>query len=69
MTEKRPSYRERQHLGKETECPMCGKRKGFLWSCPCGFFICDECMRKDLWGFTCNNVTWLCPDCGKVRSY
>jgi hypothetical protein len=48
---------------------MCHKRQPFLWTCPCGFVICDACMQRDAWGFTCNNVTWECPDCGEVRSY
>ena len=48
---------------------MCGEQVPFLWGCPCGFSICAACMERDLWGFTCNNITWVCPDCGEVRSY
>jgi len=48
---------------------MCGEKVPFLWACPCGFCICAACMERDLWGFTCNNITWVCPDCGEVRSY
>jgi len=48
---------------------MCHERRGFLWTCPCGFCICDRCMQREAWGMTCNNITWVCPDCGEVRSY
>jgi len=26
-------------------------------------------MDENLWGVTCNNVTWVCPDCGEPNSY
>lgn len=48
---------------------MCHRAAPLLWTCPCGFEICDACMQADLWGFTCNSLTWVCPDCGEVRSY
>lgn len=65
----RLSRKERQALHRDQACPMCNQPSAFLWTCPCGLSICDPCMRRDLWGFTCNNVTWVCPDCGQVRSY
>jgi hypothetical protein len=26
-------------------------------------------MDENLWGMTCNNITWVCPDCGEIRSF
>jgi hypothetical protein len=26
-------------------------------------------MQENLWGMTCNNITWTCPDCGAIRSF
>jgi len=26
-------------------------------------------MLDNLWGLTCNNITWWCPDCGERNSY
>lgn len=48
---------------------MCHTPAPLFHACPCGFVICDACMKRDLWGFTCNGITWVCPDCGEVRSY
>lgn len=31
--------------------------------------MCQSCMDDNLWGVTCNNVTWVCPDCGDTNSY
>ena len=31
--------------------------------------MCQSCMDDNLWGVTCNNVTWVCPDCGEPNSY
>jgi len=61
--------KERKDRARQGRCPMCHEVRSFFWTCPCGLVICDPCMRRDLWGFTCNNVTWVCPDCGEVRSY
>jgi hypothetical protein len=61
--------KERQARARNQTCPMCGQLAPFLWTCPCGLAICDACMKRDLWGFTCNNITWVCPDCGRVRTY
>ena len=29
----------------------------------------QECLEEDRWGYTCNNITWECPDCGGFRSF
>jgi len=60
----RKAKRQREYF-----CCCCKKSYQFCWSCSCGFEICQECMYENLWGVTCNNVTWTCPDCGKVLSY
>ncbi len=26
-------------------------------------------MNENLWGVTCNNITWHCPDCGKSNGF
>lgn len=31
--------------------------------------ICPECMQENIWGMTCNNITWVCPDCGAYRGF
>jgi len=50
-------------------CPYCGREAPFCWTCPCGFQMCQDCMDENAWGLTCNNLTWTCPDCGRIRSY
>ena len=48
------------------QCHTCRETKPFCWSCPCGFEICDDCLRENMWGMS-NNVIWICPDCGRIR--
>jgi hypothetical protein len=31
--------------------------------------MCQDCMLHNAWGITCNNITWVCPDCGEIRTY
>jgi len=26
-------------------------------------------MDANLWGMTCNNITWVCPDCGQSNGF
>ncbi len=26
-------------------------------------------MDQNRWGMTCNNITWVCPDCGDSNNY
>lgn len=53
----------------EYTCHVCGATPPFCWTCRCGFQICTECMEKNLWGMTCNAITWTCPDCGEFRGF
>jgi hypothetical protein len=50
-------------------CSACGRAMEFCWGCPCGFRLCQDCLETDRWGYTCNNITWECPDCGGFRSF
>jgi hypothetical protein len=52
-----------------SRCPFCGRWVPFVWSCPCGFIICQACMTENLWGMTCNQIQWTCPDCGLLRPF
>ncbi|MEK6777047.1 MAG: hypothetical protein AABY87_09225 [bacterium] len=62
--------RESQRRKKKVyTCVACGRTLGFCWSCACGFMMCTECMQENLWGMTCNNITWTCPDCGATRNF
>jgi len=54
---------------REYECVACGKKFRFAWTCDCGFVMCQDCMNENLWGMTCNNITWYCPDCGKENNF
>lgn len=55
---------------KEQKCHCCGKFFTFCWTChKCGFQICQECMKENAWGMTCNNIDWECPDCGAWNGY
>ena len=65
----RLSRAERKKRARRSVCPLCHEKQEFLWICPCGFAICARCMEQEAWGMTCNNITWVCPDCGEVRSF
>ena len=26
-------------------------------------------MNENAWGMTCNNITWVCPDCGESNGF
>ncbi len=60
--------RRSKHLPKQFKCHACGRVLPFCWTCPCGFQICDECLKENMWGMS-NGVIWICPDCGRIRSF
>ncbi len=66
---KTPRRSRRRQGPKMVVCPCCHKTVAFCWSCRCGFQMCQECMNDNLWGVTCNNITWHCPDCGKSNGF
>lgn len=65
----RSSSRRRRTSGKDRQCHCCRAQAPFCWSCPCGFAICQACMQENLWGLTCNNILWECPDCGRWNGF
>jgi hypothetical protein len=64
----RGSCRLRAPEGGE-RCTLCEREVPFCWRCPCGFRICQDCLEADRWGYTCNNITWECPECGGFRAF
>ncbi|SMC26770.1 hypothetical protein SAMN02746041_02760 [Desulfacinum hydrothermale DSM 13146] len=64
----RKGPRRRRHPERYV-CSTCGTEQPFCWTCPCGFMICSDCMEENLWGMTCNGITWTCPDCGAIRGF
>ncbi len=60
--------RRRRKPGEKFRCHACKKELPFCWNCPCGFQICDDCLKENAWGIT-NGPTWVCPDCGRVRMF
>ncbi|MGD8513499.1 MAG: hypothetical protein PVG85_06080 [Deltaproteobacteria bacterium] len=59
----------RRRRKKDYLCHLCGRKQPFCWVCRCGFQICSECMAENLWGMSCNAITWQCPDCGEWRGF
>jgi len=62
----RPPWRRRE---RTDVCDCCREQTGFCWTCRCGLSICQRCMQDNLWGMTCNNITWWCPDCGARNGF
>ncbi len=51
-------------------CVACRVEATFAWTCrKCDFVMCQDCMQENLWGMTCNNITWTCPDCGWENNF
>jgi hypothetical protein len=65
---KRESGRRRRR-SVEHACPLCREERRMFWRCRCGFEMCQTCMDENLWGLTCNTVTWTCPDCGGQNTF
>ena len=57
------SRKPRRRRPVETVCHCCGRTYRFCWQCRCGFAICQDCMLENVWGMSCNGITWQCPDC------
>lgn len=62
--ENRTAYRRRWRVKGPQRCHCCGGEAAFCWRCRCGFRICQTCMQENIWGMSCNAITWDCPDCG-----
>ncbi|MFO8047604.1 MAG: hypothetical protein R6U29_01115 [Desulfosudaceae bacterium] len=58
------TYKDRKRQDPNQACHCCGREVPFCWRCrQCGFSICQDCMYENIWGLSCNNITWTCPDC------
>jgi len=58
------TYRDRKKRTRNQTCHTCGKTVSFCWQCRhCGFSMCQECMYENIWGLSCNHITWTCPEC------
>ncbi|MCG6894893.1 MAG: hypothetical protein LJE65_14915 [Desulfobacteraceae bacterium] len=60
----RSAYRRRWRVTGPQQCHCCRQEAPFCWRCRCGFRICQRCMQENIWGMSCNAITWDCPDCG-----
>ncbi|MBA2879698.1 hypothetical protein HNR65_000005 [Desulfosalsimonas propionicica] len=58
-----------RNRARNRACQCCGKTVMFCWTCRCGFAICQKCMLENLWGMSCNSITWYCPDCGGLNGF
>jgi hypothetical protein len=66
----RTSYRKKwRGRRRDYVCHCCAKAQPFCWTCRCGFSICQECMAENVWGMSCNAITWQCPDCGEQNGF
>jgi hypothetical protein len=63
------SRRKRRRRTKDRTCHCCREVTPFSWTCRCGFAICQVCMDENVWGMSCNGITWDCPDCGAQNGF
>ncbi|KJS33124.1 MAG: hypothetical protein VR64_03565 [Desulfatitalea sp. BRH_c12] len=63
-----PRKRRWRRTGQQ-QCHCCGQFLTFCWRCRCGFEICQSCMQANVWGMSCNHITWQCPDCGDMNGF
>ncbi|WP_457551325.1 hypothetical protein [Desulfobacula sp.] len=61
--------KEKRREKQSKYCHCCGQSFMFCWNCRCGFAICQNCMNENIWGMSCNGITWECPDCGEQNGY
>ncbi len=69
MIDDKRKGRRRRRGKREYTCVACQQTFRFCWNCECGFAMCPACMQENLWGMTCNQITWTCPDCGAIRNF
>ncbi len=71
MLAKRPRVRRRPRTKPPAVylCCCCNQTVPFCWTCRCGLSICQACMAENIWGVTCNRITWQCPDCGRWHGF
>ena len=62
--------RRRRAKGGGGICPFCKNEVQHKWPCQdCGFTICQTCMTDNFEIFSCNGITWECPECGRSNSF
>jgi len=66
---RKSGYGRKRARTRDKICHCCGKKAPFCWTCRCGFRICQACMDENVWGMSCNGITWQCPDCGKQNGF
>ena len=67
---RRKGPRKRQTKLETAEpCPYCSRPATYFHRCRhCDFYICQLCAKDNDKIFSCNNMTWPCPACGKSNS-
>ncbi|MGD9369217.1 MAG: hypothetical protein PVH87_26150 [Desulfobacteraceae bacterium] len=65
----RPIRKIRRRRKALQQCHCCRQEFPFCWQCRCGFSICQACMHENIWGMSCNGITWQCPDCGGQNGF
>ncbi len=69
LLKRKAGARRKRRQKQKYECHCCRKEYGFCWRCRCGLHMCQDCMHDNLWGLTCNNITWNCPDCERSNGF
>ncbi|WP_083456290.1 hypothetical protein [Desulfosarcina cetonica] len=65
-----PTSRRRRRQKVPKICHCCTREVPFCWTCRrCGFMMCQDCMYENVWGLSCNGITWQCPDCGELNGF
>jgi len=58
------THKRKRRVKKDFKCSLCTSTPPFAWRCRgCGFTLCQECMNENIWGLSCNGITWFCPEC------
>ncbi|MBF0382522.1 MAG: hypothetical protein HQL69_15985 [Magnetococcales bacterium] len=66
MIESTPKLRAKKRAIKTYHpCFICREKKGFTWSCGCGFAFCTDCLdeAKKIGVIGDSHREWRCPDC------
>jgi hypothetical protein len=59
----------RRRVPPDTPCPFCAQPALLFHQCRyCDFHMCQQCAMDNDKIFSCNGITWDCPDCGKSNS-
>jgi hypothetical protein len=61
--------KKRRSRTRDRVCHCCRQVTPFSWTCRCGFAICQTCMDLNFKHFSCNGITWHCPDCEQLNGF